>query len=182
LKKLVWVIIAHPFSQVSNLHWLFSPLYGRMDSMESKRSQSALPTLAELELLPKSVLQSLYSKILKANPPPRARIEFLRRNLAWALQTLSQGNNPITLRKRLASSASRAMNGKSGAPYKPGTRLIREWQGQVHEVTILEKGYLWSGKEYRSLTRITEEITGSRRSGPRFFGLVTGPCKRHGNV
>ena len=153
-----------------------------MVSMQSNAKKSRLPTLDELFLLSKAELTTLYRDLLKKDPPPRARSEFLKRNIAWAAQALAQGQNPTTLRKRLVSAAARATNGRSNAPYKPGTRLIREWQGQVHEVTILEKGYLWGGKEYRSLTRITEEITGSRRSGPRFFGLVTAPCKRHGHV
>jgi hypothetical protein len=131
-----------------------------------------LPALDELARLPKAELVTLYQDLFKAEPPPKARPEFLHRNIAWARQALAQGQKPLTLRKRLLNAARRATSGRSHAPYKPGTRLIREWQGQVYEVTILEKGYLWNGREYRSLTRITEEITGGRRSGPRFFGLT----------
>jgi hypothetical protein len=54
--------------------------------------------------------------------------------------------------------------------YKPGTRLIREWRGQTHEVTVLDEGYEWQGVRYRSLSPIARAITGSRWSGPRFFG------------
>ena len=51
------------------------------------------------------------------------------------------------------------------------TRLIREWQGETHEVTILETGYLYQGQHYRSLSGVASDITGAHWSGPRFFGL-----------
>lgn len=54
---------------------------------------------------------------------------------------------------------------------KPGARLIREWHGQTYVVDILESGYLWREKVYKSLTEIAREITGTQWSGPRFFGL-----------
>lgn len=53
---------------------------------------------------------------------------------------------------------------------KPGTRLVREWQGRAHEVTVLEDGYLWKGTRHGSLSVIAELITGAHWSGPRFFG------------
>lgn len=54
---------------------------------------------------------------------------------------------------------------------KPGARLVREWHGQTYVVDILESGYLWREKVYKSLTEIAREITGTQWSGPRFFGL-----------
>ena len=52
-----------------------------------------------------------------------------------------------------------------------GTRLLREWQGRVHEVLILDKGVEYRGKAWPSLSAVAREITGTRWSGPRFFGL-----------
>jgi len=54
---------------------------------------------------------------------------------------------------------------------KPGARLIREWNGSSHIVEVVEDGFLWNGKRYRSLSAIARAITGTRWSGPRFFGL-----------
>ncbi len=54
---------------------------------------------------------------------------------------------------------------------KPGARLVREWKGKAHVVDIIESGYLWQDKVYKSLSEIAREITGARWSGPRFFGL-----------
>ena len=53
----------------------------------------------------------------------------------------------------------------------PGTRLMREWQGKVHQVTVLVKGFEHQGKAYSSLSSIAREITGTAWSGPLFFGL-----------
>lgn len=53
----------------------------------------------------------------------------------------------------------------------PGTRLMREWQGKVHQVTVLVKGFEHQGKSYSSLSSIAREITGTAWSGPLFFGL-----------
>ncbi len=53
---------------------------------------------------------------------------------------------------------------------RPGTRLLREWGGALHEVTVTDKGYEYRGIVYTSLTAVATEITGTRWSGPRFFG------------
>lgn len=64
---------------------------------------------------------------------------------------------------------------------KPGTKLIRGWQGKVHEVLALEDGqFAWAGKTCRSLTVIARHITGAHWSGPRFFGLKTGKGAKDG--
>ncbi len=54
---------------------------------------------------------------------------------------------------------------------KPGARLVREWNGTSYVVDIIESGYLWQDQVYKSLSVIAREITGTRWSGPRFFGL-----------
>lgn len=62
---------------------------------------------------------------------------------------------------------------------KPGTRLIRAWQGRTHTVTVGDLGFLYKGRTYRSLSVIAREITGTAWSGPAFFGLNTAE-KSHG--
>jgi hypothetical protein len=54
---------------------------------------------------------------------------------------------------------------------KPGTRLIREWQGRTHDVLVLDDGFSWQGTHHRSLSAIARKITGTAWSGPLFFGL-----------
>jgi Protein of unknown function (DUF2924) len=54
--------------------------------------------------------------------------------------------------------------------FKAGTKLVREWRGKTHEVTLNDEGYHYLGKTYKSLSPIACEITGTRWSGPAFFG------------
>lgn len=54
---------------------------------------------------------------------------------------------------------------------RPGARLLREWNGRTHVVDVIEGGFVYEAKVYRSLTAIAHQITGTHWSGPRFFGL-----------
>lgn len=137
-----------------------------MDSSTSK----LLPSLEELEKASTASLRAFCVDILSFEPPPRCSADFLRGNLAWALQARQQGHNPAILRKRHLKAANGATVPHK-VSYLPGSRLVREWQGKTYEVTILEKGYRWQDRQYRSLSRIAQEITGTKWSGPRFFGL-----------
>ena len=57
---------------------------------------------------------------------------------------------------------------------RPGSRLIRVWKAEQHEVEVTETGYLWRGQSWASLSSVAREITGTRRNGPAFFGLRDG--------
>ena len=58
-----------------------------------------------------------------------------------------------------------------GSRIKPGSVLVREWAGQLQRVMVLDEGYAWEGKTYRSLSKVAHAITGTVWNGPRFFGL-----------
>ena len=62
---------------------------------------------------------------------------------------------------------------------KPGTRLLREWQGRTYEVVVLDDGFCWQGTQYRSLSAIARKITGTAWSGPLFFGLKQNRLATH---
>jgi len=127
-------------------------------------------TLADLASASVPTLRQWYEEIIGHAPPQWASAVFMRSNLAWVLQVRSEKRDPDALRDKLTRSLNRVL--RQDAPrHSPGTRLVREWQGEVYEVTILSKGYLWQGRKYRSLSRIAMEITGSKWSGPRFFDL-----------
>ena len=64
---------------------------------------------------------------------------------------------------------------------KPGARLVREWGGRTHTVTITEDGFEYAGANYPSLTKIAKKITGAHWSGPRFFGLLVAGSERPRN-
>ena len=129
-----------------------------------------IPALDDLVLCTSPELRALYEQIFRIRPGPRAGADFIRSNIAWAAQSIQDNRDPLELRTELTDKATRPSVG-SRLGHRPGTCLIREWQGQTHEVTVLDTGYLWQGEKYRSLSRIAREITGAHWSGPRFFGL-----------
>ena len=59
---------------------------------------------------------------------------------------------------------------------KSGTRLVRQWRGRTYHVTVTDDGFEFEGQSYSSLSQIAQAITGTKWSGPRFFGLTSGPA------
>lgn len=99
--------------------------------------------------------------------------------IAWKLQERALGGLKKAIAAELRDLAEAlAATGdirRTKAPrLKPGARLVREWGGVTHEVTVTEAGFLWNGKARASLSAIAGEITGAHWSGPRFFGLAGG--------
>lgn len=114
------------------------------------------------------------------NPPERDQghpLPSLVRAIAYRMQERAQGGfGPAAGRRLRAVAETVEMIGKRGAfdpgiSLKPGARLVREWGGRVHTVTILEDGFDYAGQRHRSLTRIASLITGAHWPGPRFFGI-----------
>jgi hypothetical protein len=68
-----------------------------------------------------------------------------------------------------------------GLSLKSGARLVREWHGHTHTVTVTEDGFEYAGMTYPSLTKIAKKITGTHWSGPRFFGLLRSGASRSNN-
>ncbi len=98
------------------------------------------------------------------------------RALAWRMQErINGGLTPATLRQlsRLAQQLDSGgeLDIAREIRLKPGTRLVRHWHGQPYAVLVLEDGFQFRDRHYRSLTPIAREITGAAWSGPRFFGL-----------
>jgi hypothetical protein len=85
------------------------------------------------------------------------------------------GLKPATRRFLLDAAKAQQKPARSkpaGARFKAGTVLMREWKGVTHQVTVLEEGFLFDGKRYRTLSEIAGRITGAHWSGPTFFGLT----------
>ena len=138
----------------------------------SNKQRIPLPDLQLLEELASPALRKLYRQQFEQAPPKHASANFLRYNLAWVKQAIDQGHEPMALRESLIKQLQTALGVASCKPQLPsGTRLIREWQGMVYEINVTERGYVWEGRTYKSLSPIATEITGTRWSGPRFFGL-----------
>jgi len=133
-------------------------------------------SLADLPDLDLDALTSLWSKIFAAAPPRGAKRELLIRLLAYGMQERTHGTLSRGSQRRLSASgggeeARTRAQAENAATLRLGARLVRNWNGATHEVTVLERGFAYRGKHYRSLSEVAEAITGAHWSGPRFFGL-----------
>lgn len=100
----------------------------------------------------------------------------LRRVIAYRVQEERLGGLPATAQRMLAIIA----EGVTSLPeppirLKPGSRLLREWNGMIHTVMVETDGFSFGGKRYASLSHVAKAITGAHWSGPRFFGLKRRP-------
>jgi hypothetical protein len=133
----------------------------------------------ELELLvspPIKELKRQWRSLYLSEPPLRVSRELLIRAVAYRIQEEAFGGLKPSTRKLLERLASDARRGRPlkiapAAPASAGTVLMRDWQGATHEVRVLDRGVLYKRKRYRSLSEVARLITGSRWSGPLFFGL-----------
>ena len=107
---------------------------------------------------------------------PKISRDLLALGIAYRRQEIEHGGlGKVTLRKLQTLAKALRTTGRVGPTpsltLKPGARLVREWHGRTHTVTVTEDGFVYAGTTYPSLTTIAKKITGAHWSGPRFFGL-----------
>ena len=115
---------------------------------------------------------------LYASEPPQISRDLLVLGLGYRLQEIDQGGLGRATRRKLQTIVKNLRKtGRVGPTpslaLKPGARLMREWRGRTHTVTVTEDGFEYAGTSYPSLTKIARKITGAHWSGPRFFGLLS---------
>jgi hypothetical protein len=134
--------------------------------------------LAALKTTPTPELKQQWRDLFDSEPPPFNR-RYLESRLAYRIQELAFGGlKPETIRRleRLGEEldggdrAKRRVRADRDRPLT-GTRLLREWQGVEHVVTVTTNGFEWQGRPYKSLSAIARAITGTRWNGWTFFGL-----------
>lgn len=133
--------------------------------------------LAALKTMPTPELKAQWRKLFEKEPPPFNR-RYLESRLAYRVQELAYGGlKPATLERLRALGEQYAPKGKRAGKARTvdrpiaGTRFIREWQGVEHSVTVLQAGFEWEGRPYKSLSAVARAITGTRWNGLIFFGL-----------
>lgn len=126
--------------------------------------ESELADLAQLQAKDlRSKWESAYGSLA-----PNLSPTLLRSGIAWKLQEAKLGGHSKAVLRLLTGKGDTA----AAAKLTPGTRLVRDWHGTGHAVTVLESGFDYEGKAWRSLTAIARHITGAKWSGPRFFGVA----------
>jgi hypothetical protein len=136
----------------------------------SKEALSRLPTLDIGEL------REQWRGLYKTQAPPNLSHDLLVRAVAYRMQELAGGGpRPEPRRQLLRIAQQFKQTGeatiRARPQLKPGTRLMREWQGRTYDVLVLDDGFSWQNTRYRSLSAIARKITGTAWSGPLFFGL-----------
>jgi hypothetical protein len=136
--------------------------------------------LAQLAALPSKTtpeLRQLWRDLYDREPPPYNK-PFLVKRLAYRIQELAYGGLSARAEAkldRLIAEEEARLNGKlpknRGDRPIVGTRLIREWQGIEHTATVLDDGFEYQGRRYKSLSAVARAITGTRWNGPLFWGL-----------
>lgn len=140
--------------------------------MSNVASDATSDPLAALAALDRRSLAERWAVVFGCPAPRHAQATLLRAALAWHGQMAQLGGDGSGGVARLVRGVRRAAAASVPiALLAPGTRLLRDWQGQTHHVTVLAHGFEYGDKTYRSLTAIARHITGTPWSGPRFFGL-----------
>lgn len=144
---------------------------------------STVDRLSSLPDLSRVALCRLWQALFKTDPPRGIQKALMLQFVGYRLQEIETGglNNDASRRLRevadaVASSSNAAVSNRPAM--KPGTRLIRQWKGQVYVVNVEEGTYEYRGVRYDSLSEIARLITGTRWSGPLFFGLKNRPSGR----
>jgi len=136
--------------------------------METASIQSSL---AELDRMSYAQLVKSWQETFYHPPPAKCGEALLRGALAWQIQAKQSDGflvSELNAIRRSATSSVQTLN------LSAGSRLVRVWQGDTHQVTVLEKGFEYAGQHWISLSAIARAITGTRWSGPVFFGLKRG--------
>jgi len=146
-----------------------------------KRKISASPSalvreIDELQEATSANLKWRWRALYGSEVPRRISRDLMIRALAYRIQEKTLGGLKPSTRQLLTkvaadASARRPIEVAPEPSIKPGTVLLREWHGTQHQVIVREDGLVFNGKQYKSLSQVAYRITGTKWSGPLFFGL-----------
>ena len=147
-----------------------APHDGRVAAVENE--------IAHLRGLDLDGLRARWRSLTGRAAPVHLPKSLLLRVLAYRVQAAALGDLDKVTARLLDRIANEARSGKrvevpvpDRAGLKPGTVLVREWEGTPQRVMVLADGFAWNGDTYASLSKVARAITGTRWNGPRFFGL-----------
>jgi Protein of unknown function (DUF2924) len=138
---------------------------------------NSIDLLADLGRLTRNQLLERWRELYGKTAPSGVRREIMIPFLAYRIQENAEGGLSLAAQAMLKSAIRQLRCGQSAKGsipqprMKAGTRVIRRWKGEIHEVGVTETAYQYRGREYRSLSELARKITGTRWSGPAFFGI-----------
>ena len=149
-------------------------------TLDNERGPSPYSGIEALAKAPAAELRVIWREWRESPPPPTLSARLIRLALSWDMQAEEQGGEPratrrqwqaIMARRAEGASADAAVNGLAQLPVPEGTRLLKTWAGETHEVIVTDDGAVWNGTTYSSLSAVARAMTGTPRNGPKFFGL-----------
>ena len=146
--------------------------------VQYKRSETVEEEIAGLGDLSRADFVGRWVALYRSPPPKGISRALLIRAIAYRIQTSKWGGLKSATLRQLQKAAgepvseAKTLASPSRWSLRPGTRLLREWNGKTHQVEVVETGFIWDDRPYKPLSAIAREITGARWSGPRFFGLT----------
>jgi hypothetical protein len=145
---------------------------------------SLADTLNGLAASPPAALRAEWRRLYRS-PAPELSPDLLARGIAWHLQERQHGGLTPAVERELGRLAERGAavpqpGASAPASLRPGTRLVRSWNGETYSVLVMEDGYCFNDQTFGSLSSIAQAITGTKWSGPRFFGLKPSAPARGG--
>jgi hypothetical protein len=140
-------------------------------------------TIDQLDMLPLEALCLSWRNHLGGSPPRHLPRWLLARLLAYRLQAQAHGDLPPATLRLVKGRGGREADGpkpfqtrsaalREGGALRLGSVLMREWQGRLEQVMVLEEGFAWQGQSFASLSAVAKAITGTSWNGHRFFGLA----------
>lgn len=152
-----------------------------MPKPAARKTTAPLDDWTALKDLSRKSLAEVWHRAFGSPIPPKLFRNTAIPLLAYRLQALQHGGLSPAAERHLASLLPKPDGKPAARPaprLRPGTRLLRTWQGRTYTVTVADNGFIWDGHAYRSLSVIARKITGTAWSGPAFFGLRKGPDAR----
>ena len=129
--------------------------------------------ISGLQRMTREQLKNRWHALYKAAPPAAFTPDLLARGIAWKLQERELGSLSPEAKAVIGMGSEAAKPRSSSRPtLRPGNRLVRRWRGRTYVVEATETGLSYDGAIFGSLSEIATKITGTRWSGPKFFGLV----------
>ncbi|MEP7240048.1 MAG: DUF2924 domain-containing protein [Devosia sp.] len=137
--------------------------------------------IAALDTLDVQQLREMWRRLYRTEPPPKIKSGLLRLAVAYRIQEKAFGGLKPASKRQLQAHVAGLDRASSGdAPARPraprlapGTQLIREWNGSTVLVDVVAGGFRWKERSFRTLSAVAVAITGTKWSGPKFFGLTS---------
>ena len=140
--------------------------------IQKDQDLTVIKQVMSLKFKPLNDLIKLWNTMFDKPPTFRTK-QYLIPKLAYKIQELAYGGLDIQTEKEIVSAVKELDKNKKIGKYLPtiGTKIVKEYRGQIHEVIAVENGFAYAGTVFKSLSAIATKITGTKWNGLKFFNV-----------